>query len=294
MSEILAGYRSAIRKQYVWIAIFFALVLVGEMTFDVVERAIGKYLVWQNPSREKIGRSWEAEQQRLAAGVRLENVTRELRRQTMELESISNLEELVQYVETNQHALLPPSQFLQIYRQLPYFLQPLIAIPESLVAAARTQKLANILAGGNRSRFNLIMLDSYNRTIHQASLNADKIGLLINYGKEQNLNVRSAARFSGYLLDPEEFWDLFERLHPLRRRQFIQEVPLLTESAGQITAVGISSQSANEFVEVAFAIADNRACIYYLPEDYVMDLLSPDREKAYQFYRARRQAFENQ
>jgi hypothetical protein len=289
MSEVRTIYNRIIRQQYVWAGIIFAIVLAGEMAFDVVERAAGKYLVWQNASREKIGRSWEQEPKRIAADSLLANLTRKRRSQTLEIESISNLEELIQYVETNQQALLPPSQFLQIYRQLPYFLQPLIAAPDSLVADARTQRLANVLAEGNRSLFHLIMLDAGNQTIRRTSLNADKLSLLFNYGKEQNLGVRRQPRFANYIFTADEFWDLFERLHPLRRRQFIEAVPLLTESAGQIIAAGISSQTGNEFVEVAFAISESRAYVYYLPEDYVMDLLSPDRERAFDFYRLRRQ-----
>lgn len=293
MTEFRSTYQQLIRRQYLWVGVIFALVLAGEMAFDVVERAAGKYLVWQNASREKIGRSWEQEPKRIAADSLLANLTRKRRSQTLEIESISNLEELIQYVETNQQALLPPSQFLQIYRQLPYFLQPLIAAPDSLVADARAQRLANVLAEGNRSLFNLIMFDAGSQTIRRTSLNADKLDLLFKYGKEQSLNVRRQARFADYIFTADEFWDLFERLHPLRRRQFIEAVPLLTESAGQIIAAGISNQTGNEFVEVAFAISESRAYVYYLPEDYVMDLLSPDRERAFDFYRLRRQVQEN-
>jgi hypothetical protein len=289
MSEILATYQKVVRRQYLLIGLILGLVLIGEMAFDIVERAIGRYLVWQNAGREKIGRSWEQAQQRGTAGVQLESVTRERRRQALALESISNFEELVQYVETNQQTIVPPSQFLQIYHQLPYFLQPLLFNPDSLVADARLQRVANVVVDGNRSRFNVVMLGSGNQTVRRASLSAEQMNLLINYGKERNLNVGSESRFANYFLSAGEFWDLFERLHPLRRRQFIQEVPLLTESAGEITGVGVSNQYANEFVEVAFAVSGIRAYVYYLPEDYVMDLLSPDRQKAYEFYRLRRQ-----
>jgi hypothetical protein len=289
MSEILATYQKVVRRQYFLIGLILGLVLIGEMAFDIVERAIGRYLVWQNAGREKIGRSWEQVQQRGTAGVQLESVTRERRRQALALESISNFEELVQYVETNQQTIVPPSQFLQIYHQLPYFLQPLLFNPDSLVADARLQRVANVVVDGNRSGFNVMMLGSNNQTVRRASLSAEQMNLLINYGKERNLNVRNESRFANYFLNAGEFWDLFESLHPLRRRQFIQEVPLLTESAGEITGVGVSNQYANEFVEVAFAVSGIRAYVYYLPEDYVMDLLSPDREKAYEFYRLRRQ-----
>jgi hypothetical protein len=294
MPEILAAYQKLVRRQYLVAAAIVGLVLFGEMAFDVVERAIGRYLVWQNSGREKIGRSWEQDQQRLTAGVRLESVTRERRRQALELESISNFDELVQYVETNQQTIFPLSQFLQIYHLLPYFLQPLIFNPDSLVTDARTQRAANVVVDGNRSRFNLVMLDADNKTVRRAALNAEQMNLLMNYGKEKNINLRSENRFANYFLPASEFWNLFESLHPLRRRQFIQEVPLLTESAGLISAIGISNQYTNEFVEVALAVSDTRAYIYYLPEDYVMDLLTPDREKAYEFYRQRRQQlFEN-
>jgi len=293
MSEFLATYQKFVRRQYVVIGAVLGLALLGEMLFDMTERAIGRYLVWQNAGREKIGRSWEQAQQRGAAGVQLESVTRERRRQALELESITNFDELVQYIETNQQTVLPPSQFLQIYHQLPYFLQPLLFNPDSLVTDARTQRVANVVVDGNRSRFNLVMLGPDNKTVRRAALNTDQMNLLMNYGKPRNLSVRSENRFANFFFTAPEFWNLFESLHPLRRRQFIQDVPLLTESAGEITAAGISNQYTNEFVEVAFALADNRAYIYFLPEDYVMDLLAPDRDRAFEFYRLRRQTFDN-
>lgn len=293
MSEILANYQKRVRRQYLAAAVIIGLVLTGEMTFDVVERGIGRYLLWQNAGREKIGRSWEQAQQRGTASAQLETVTRERRRQALELESISSFEELVQYVEANQQAPISPTQFLQIYHQLPYFLQPLFFNPDSLVADARTQRIINTVVDGNRSHLNLVMLDADNRTVRRTSLNAEQMSLLTNYGKERNLNVRSESRFNEYFFEAAAFWNLFESLEPLRRRQFIQNVPLLTEAAGEITAVGISNQYANEFVEVAFAVSEARACIYYLPEDYVMDLLKPDREKQFAFFRLRRQFLEN-
>ncbi len=289
MSEILAAYQKLVYRHYLLAGLIIGLVVLGEMAFDIVERAVGQYLVWQNAGREKTGRSWEQAQQRGAASVQLENVTRERRQQALELESISNLEELVQYVETNQQTILSPAQFLQIYHLLPYFLQPLLFNPDSLVTDARTLRAANVVVSGNRSQLNIVMLDAASQTVRRAALNAEQMSLLMNYGKERNVNIRSENRFANYLFTADEFWNLFESLHPLRRRQFIQEVPLLTQAAGQITLVGISNQNTNEFVEVALAVSETQAYVYYLPEDYLMDLLSPDRAKAYEFYRLRRQ-----
>lgn len=288
MSEILAAYQKLLYRHYLFAGLLIGLVVLGEMAFDIVERTVGRYLVWQNAGRQKTGLSWEQAQQRGAASVQLENVTRERRQQALVLESISNLEELAQYVETNQQTVLPPAQFLQIYHQLPYFLQPLLFNPDSLVTDARTLRTANVAVSGNRSQLNVVMLDAGNQTVRRAALNAEQMSLLMNYGKERNINLRNESRFADYLFTADEFWSLFESLHPLRRRQFIQEVPLLTQTAGQITLVGVSNQNANEFVEVALAVSDLRAYIYFLPEDYLMDLLSPDRAKAYEFYRLRR------
>jgi len=289
MSELLAAYQKLVYRHYLLAGLLIGLVAFGEIAFDIFERVVGRYLVWQNAGREKVGLSWEQAQQRGAAGVQLENVTRERRRQALELESISNFEELAQYVETNQQTVLPPAQFLQIYHQLPYFLQPLLFNPDSLVSDARTLRTANVAVSGNRSQLNVVMLDAGSRTVRRAGLNVEQMSLLMNYGKERNINIRGESRFADYFFPAAEFWNFFESLHPLRRRQFIQEVPLLTQAAGQITLVGISNQNANEFVEVALAVSETQAYIYYLPEDYLMDLLSSDRTKAYEFYRLRRQ-----
>jgi hypothetical protein len=117
--------------------------------------------------------------------------------------------------------------------------------------------------------------------------------LIVNYGKEQALNLRDDPSFSEDLLSADEFFELFDRLAISRRHQFIRELPLLTEAAEQITAVGISSENYGEYVEVAFAISDMRVYVCFLPENWVMDLLSADRQRAYDFYWKRRQMFQN-
>jgi hypothetical protein len=288
MSEFKTAYKRSISRQYLWLGLILMLALICEMTFDMAERVIGQYLTWQNQGRQKIGRSWEDEQQRIAAGVRLESVTRERRRQAMELESISNFEDLVQYVETNQQALLLPSQFLQIYRQLPEFFQPLLVDPDSLLEDAREQRLANVLANGNRSRFNVAILDPYDSIIRQNSLNELQMNMLINHGKECDLQVRNEARFAENLFNADDFFALLAELSADRRYRLLRELLLLTESAGQIEAVGISGRPIDDFTEIAFAVSDNRAYVYYLPENWILELLLADRRRAIDFYWKRR------
>jgi len=79
MSDLHIAYRRLLRRQdAVWI-LAALVVVVAELGFDVIERGIGRYLVWQNSGRQRIGRSWEAAQSRAVAGTRLEQAQQEIR-----------------------------------------------------------------------------------------------------------------------------------------------------------------------------------------------------------------------
>jgi len=46
------------RQNRIWAGVFLLLFLSLEFRFDIIERGVGMYLVWQNDGRQKVGRSW--------------------------------------------------------------------------------------------------------------------------------------------------------------------------------------------------------------------------------------------
>ena len=122
MTEITLEYRKHVRTTWLWVGSFALLILVGEAGFNLVERALGRYLVWHNTGREKIGRSWQEDQNRLVANTNLEKITQVRREQLSLIAGISKFEDLVYFTAASARTELPPEHSTPI---IPSCIKPL-------------------------------------------------------------------------------------------------------------------------------------------------------------------------
>lgn len=280
MSEITLEYRKHVRTTWLWVGSFALLILVGEAGFNLVERALGRYLVWHNTGREKIGRSWQEDQNRLVANTNLEKITQVRREQLSLIAGISKFEELVNFTAASARTELPPEQFGFIYRELPAIFRPLLVPTGNMVSFNRERNVTNITINRHADRLDLFLLDANNTVLYQTSLPNDQIEMIVNHGKERQIDVRTVARFSGRILNAREFFDVLDRKFYDERAEMIKELPVLTDPSTYLVRVGFSNRVTAGFVETAFALDDGRAIIYYLPEEWTTDFIMKADEHA--------------
>lgn len=280
MSEITLEYRKHVRTTWLWVGSFALLILVGEAGFNLVERALGRYLVWHNTGREKIGRSWQEDQNRLVANTNLEKITQVRREQLSLIAGISKFEELVNFTAASARTELPPEQFGFIYRELPAIFRPLLVPTGNMVSFNRERNVTNVTINRHADRLDLFLLDANNTVLYQTSLPNDQIEMIANHGKERQIDVRTVARFSGRILNAREFFDVLDRKFYDERAEMIKELPVLTDPSTYLVRVGFSNRVTAGFVETAFALDDGRAIIYYLPEEWTTDFIMKAGEHA--------------
>ncbi len=274
MSSLRSEYRRFASKPYLWIGAVVLLVLIAEMSFDILEHALGRYMVWHNPGREKIGRSWKEGENRLLASTQLEQITRDVRERNSAMASITTFSELYDFVNVNGRAVLSPEQFGVLYQNLPESFRFLIIPAENLIAIHRQQPLSHILAGLSGDQMELALLDENSQAAYRCTLSPEQLTVLAHHGRELALELDKTERFQSALMEYQEFLSALDRKFVDERNQIIRELPVLTDLGVSIQRVAFANRSTAGFVETAFELDDFHARIYYLPEEWVADFIN--------------------
>ena len=274
MPDIRSEYRHFKRWQTRFIMAAMVSFLVAEGMFDIVERALGRYLVWQNTGRERIGRTWQEGENRLTANTQLEQITRTVRERLSAVEGISDFEELVEFVNSQSRVVLTPEQFNDLYQELSPIFRALVIPPEELMTLHHHQGLANIVVERQNEKLQFLLLNAGNQVIRRCELTKELTGMLVNHGKELALDVRTAERFSGHVLTAAEFFEVLDRQFVDDRDRWLEAVPVLTDVSATVERVAFANSITAGFVETAFALDNFRARVYYLPEEWTIDFIA--------------------
>ena len=280
MSETLREYRRFTRKPLLVAGAVLAFLSAAEVGFNIVERAIGHYLVWQNSGRPKIGRTWQEGENRLVAHTKVEEITRTMRERVRALSSITTFDELMAFLNVNPGITLSPEQFGVVYQSLPEFFRPLIVPAEDLIKSAREQGLSEVLIERRQDKLEVVLVTTAKLAAYRSELSPEQVAMLANHGREVVLDVRSAPRFRDRLLTGPEFFEILDRLFVDDRTRMIRELPVLTDLGAPIVRVAFAREITAGFVETALALDDARARIYYLPEEWTIPFAA--RSHAYE------------
>lgn len=280
MSEIQFEYLRFTRKPLLIAGAVIALLLVAEAAFNIVERAIGQYLVWQNSGRPKIGRTWQEGEHRLAAHTKVEEITRTLRERVRALSSITTFDELIAFLNVNPSITLSPEQFGVVYQSLPEFFRTLLVPAEVLIRISREQGLAEVLIERRPDKLEVLLVTPGKQAVFRSEFSNEQVTMLGNHGREVVLDLRTAERFREQMLTSAEFFEILDRQFVDDRTRMIRELPVLIDLGTAIVRVAFSREITTGFVETAFALDDARARIYYLPEEWTIPFVA--RARAYE------------
>jgi hypothetical protein len=268
-------YRKWNRRVGLWVLLAVLVLGVLEWRFFIVERAIGHYLVWNNLGREELGPQWEKANSRIVAGSRLENIAFERRQSERKLEGVRTFGQALELLTENRRLELAPEHFERVYNSLPFYLKPLILAPDSLIYLGANGLLANTLWMQNVTFLEIYFLGHGNEVLSKATLDKEQIDMILRHGRQENVNIDAEPRFSVIrAFSLPGFLQKIDRLDYATRQNFLQAMPAIFEFARPATRIAISNKLADNLVEVAVATDNFRAFIYYLPEEWINDLVS--------------------
>lgn len=271
----LHAYRRWNRRVWLILLALFAVAAVFEWQFYFVERAIGRYLVWRNSGREQSGPRWEQANSRLAAGSRLESIAYQRRESERKLEQINTFAQLLEVMQAQTQFELAPVHFERIYNNLPFYLKSQILPPDSLLELGAHGLLVNTLWLRGPTSLVVYFLGRNNEVLTKATLLSEQIEMILRHGQRVNLNIDSEPRFSTIRPFPlARFLRLLQRLDYDTQQNFLQNMPALFQYANPGTRIAISNKITNGLVEVAIATGNFHVFLYYLPEEWINDLVS--------------------
>ncbi|KAA3616439.1 MAG: hypothetical protein DWQ05_11955 [Calditrichaeota bacterium] len=269
------------RNFFIFLLVIIALVC-GELFFHFVEIGIGRYLVWQNEGRERTGRSWVKVKNITAAGSSLESYSQNVRKEEKQLREINTFPQLLKLLNTNGPMTLPARHYLRVYNSLPQDLNSILIPPDSLIAFRSTGTLENVYVELNENGFRNVFLNQNNDFLLENTLDGTALDMLEKHGSSQILDITNTARFEARTFELNRFQELLDEISFETKNSFISAMPALIEFAGPTTKIAISNEIISNFHEVAIANDNLRAIVYYIPADWINELIEVFEEQDFE------------
>ena len=272
------------RRNFLIFTAVFVVFVICELMFHFIEVGIGQYLVWQNEGRERVGRSWTDAENQLAAGSSLENYSQKIRQQERDLNNIHTFRELLQALTNKSSMTLPAAHFLRIYSSIPQNLNAVLISPDSLIQYRISGNLENVYTELTENGLRCYFLDNENQFLHVSLVEGSALDMFVKHGNSIVMDIASEARFQSRTFDLSRFQQLIDELPFDMKNNFLRAMPALVQFAGPSTKVAISDEITNNFHEVAIANDNIRAFIYYIPADWVNELIEVLDEQDFDQY----------
>lgn len=255
MNESMKQHRSST----LWIAALF-LVILTELFFDVVEIAAGKYLLLTNPLRPQVGRLWEEEQKDILAGAEA-TVVEPAIPDSVYRAVILDYNNLVQVLETQPVIYVEKSNFISFYKRLEPDIAGRIIDPLNLYQLDRDNRWVRTKVSKSATQMNFVFLDGFGRPLTESFVDAvERAGGTT----PQQSPLENDPLFRGRVISAETFFEAFDTLGRLHKLQIIGNPYRLIQIKDDLVRVGISRQSLNGSVTIAFEI--NRAGSVYVEQ----------------------------
>ena len=270
-------------RRNIIIFIFSIIVLVvAELYFHFIEFGIGHYLVWQNEGRERVGRSWAEAKNVTAAGTSLESYSQKVRQEEQRLRQINTLNELLQLLQSETRVTLPPEVFLRVYNSLPQALNPLFIPADELIEYRVNGELENVYVELGSNGLRTVFLSPGNKILLENTLDPQALDMLKTHGTSQVIDISNDDRFRARKFTLRRFQQLLDEISFETKTSFLNAMPALLEVANQNPRIAISNEIVDNFHEVAIANDNLRAVVYYIPADWINELIEVFEEQDFE------------
>ncbi|CAD7846932.1 MAG: hypothetical protein [Olavius algarvensis Delta 4 endosymbiont] len=230
------------------------LLVVSELRFDWIEKAVGAYLATINDRRPQIGAIWEKGHQATTARKVLEQIVTDRqasRRDALEAESFKQLAERI---PDGQGTMLSPDHFKRLYLKLPIEIAREIAAPVELLALFSEAAWDRTYFEKNDDQLTVYLLDAENRVLKQMTVSAD----LLLYADRKNVftaaTLSDLPQFKDRLYPGDHFFKVLAELPVDIRKAAVPHPEKLLALPGLIRRVGISDEAGSGYIELGFEV----------------------------------------
>jgi hypothetical protein len=247
-----AWLRRVFALRPVLVTLLIGSIIVLEMRFDWVERALGAYLVTTNSTRPESGAIWEKGRQTQTAQKTLEKIVTDRQASQREARSAETFSQIAAGLSDGQSAMLSAENFRQLYLKLPR---------EAAGEVLSAFELLKISAQGNWRRtyfekngrdLTVYLLDAENRVLRRIDVSADGMLQLEREDSLTGETLKDMSNFKNRVYPAERFFKALDSLPEDIRRNVIPDPETLLKPSGQIVMVGISDEAVSGYIELGF------------------------------------------
>ncbi|PIQ95604.1 MAG: hypothetical protein COV67_14055 [Nitrospinae bacterium CG11_big_fil_rev_8_21_14_0_20_56_8] len=233
-------------KSWSGMAVGGALLLVFclfEFYGNIVERAIGNYLKWQNSDRPQLGRIWERDRKAVLAQRKIESIRelRTVREQTAR--DIGSLRELLEGIDVASGQLISREKFLQLFYDFPGDWPAQLISPYDLIQIDANKSWDRVLLKRFGPWITIEFIDPENLPVKEIFLSLD---LLMDPHSDRTLRrgtLEEAEFRSNRIFSADQFLSLLKRLDPKTQQEVFPDPRWFLEKGYNITRVGVSDIS---------------------------------------------------
>jgi len=237
------------------------LLLVIEIRFDVIEVAIGKYMLITNPIRPKVGRLWVEEEKDVTGQINVSSLASEQKADSTFVQNISQFDQLQQLLNTRRIAVISRDDFLSIYRSMSSERARVIIAPLTLYDLSRDKSWINVKFVLDNDQLSVYFLDGFEQVLYENYIDINQLSVQLSSSGLSLLD--EDERFRGRIIPADLFYRAFDKLPNVYRLQIINDPKKLIDWQGGLRRVAISQYTMNGTVTIAFEVLlNNRLQIF--------------------------------
>jgi hypothetical protein len=238
------------------LALLISGVLILELRFDWVERALGSYLVTTNSGRPESGAIWEKGKQTLTARKTLEQIVTDRLASQREARGATSFQQIADNVLPGQGAMLSADHFRRLYLNLPPEVARKIISPFELLQLSSKGQWRRTYIEKSGDGLVVYLLDDNNRVLRQLNIYSRFLIAFERHDTVQVETLEDLPPFENRIYAAERFFNALSAFPEEVRRSMLPNPESLLEIPGRIMRVGISDEAVSGFIELGFEITN--------------------------------------
>ena len=247
--------------------------LMTELRFDWIEKALGAYLVTTNSERPESGTAWDQGRQTDQARQTLSQYTHERSGVQSDARRAVSMGQVLAGIDAEQGAMISADHFVKLYRKLPQVLSNELISPYTLLThlSGNQWKRAFFERQGS-DQLQIYLLDDHNQVLHRLSVGPVLIEHIRRGEVAVHTRLDQLGDFSGRIYPAEQFFAALNTLSEEVKRGIVDSPGSLLQISGNIVRVGLSGQEMDGTVEIGFEVEDAQGIKVILIQGRVSDV----------------------
>lgn len=232
------------------------LLIVLELRFDWMEKALGSYLSTTNRQRPETGLIWETAHHTQQAQETVDDITVDKEAVQSSARSAVDLSAIVSQIADSQSVWISPDHFCSLYNRLPSSLSSRILSPMELLQIRGEDRWERTYLSKFGNQLSIYLIDRDNRVLREMVV---PNSILVQIERGQTLFEGSLEEWGAPpegIVPAETFFSALRSLPVDAQYEILSQPERILDAGGHPVRVGFAAQGRAMWVDIGFEIAD--------------------------------------